>query len=46
MNGTIEFNDAESLAAFLAAFTGKSTAVFECKENANGTFTLTFGGGY
>lgn len=46
MNGTIHFDNAASLAEFLAAFTGKSTAVFECKENPNGTFTLTFGGGY
>jgi hypothetical protein len=44
MEGTIIFNDAASLAAFLKAFAG-STATFEVTENGNGTFHLTFNGG-
>ena len=44
MNGTIQFDSAESLARFLAAFTGQ-TAKFEVVEKY-GVFTLTFLGGF
>ena len=44
MNGTIQFDSAQDLAAFLAAFTGQ-TATFEVKQNSRG-FLLTFNGGF
>lgn len=44
--GTINFNTAEALAEFIAALMPKSTALFKVTENPNGTFTMTFNGGY
>lgn len=46
MFGKITFRTAESLAEFLAKFAGKTTALFEVEELMDGTFELTFNGGY
>jgi hypothetical protein len=46
MNGKIYFNDLKQLAEFPAAFTGRSTAVFEVTQDNNGRWVLEFGGGY
>jgi len=43
--GTLHFQSAQSLAAFIAALIPLSTASFEVFE-AGGTFTLTFTGGH
>lgn len=45
MNGTITFPDAEQLGIFLKAFEG-STAVYNVERSTNGSYILTFNGGY
>lgn len=45
MYGSIEFDTLAELAEFLAAFTGKSTAVFRVAQTRN-AWVLTFTGGY
>jgi hypothetical protein len=46
MKATITFKSAESLAEFISQIIPKSTANFQVFEEQNGTFTLTFDGGY
>lgn len=43
---SIQFNSAASLALFLSAFIPNSSATYKVREENNGTFTLTFDGGY
>lgn len=45
MNGSIKFNNAASLAQFLKDMVG-STATFKTIEHEDGSFTLTFDGGF
>jgi hypothetical protein len=45
MHGKITFTDTESLVEFLAAWTGKSTAIFEVVQVGQ-NFVLTFKGGF
>ena len=46
MKATITFKSAESLAEFISQMIPKSTANFQVFEEQNGTYTLTYDGGY
>jgi len=45
MNGTVTFSTVEDMAKFLKEFTG-SSAVFTAEQKMDGTWVITFNGGY